>query len=96
MFDRLTGELLAAFPDMRMYAEAWTDSETVRQAVAQWPWGDVSIVQQLAAQLQLFHNVLLLNKLKEAAVREWYAGQVIERRRDGRELTPVELAMRPG
>ncbi|MCC5875877.1 MAG: DUF1016 family protein, partial [Candidatus Sumerlaeia bacterium] len=48
---------------MRAFAEAWPDLE---------------IVQQLAAQLPWFHNALLLDRIKDAATREWYARKAIE------------------
>lgn len=57
--------------DMRSFAEAW---------------GDISIVQKVAAQLPLFHNVMLLNNLNESDVREWDARTAIECHRDGGSL----------
>ncbi|KAF0242826.1 MAG: hypothetical protein FD180_3721 [Planctomycetota bacterium] len=74
VIDRLAGDLRAEFPDMsgfsprnlkymRSFAESWQES---------------SIVQQLAAQLPWWHNVILLTKLKESQDRTWYARKAIE------------------
>lgn len=70
--DRLSSDLRAAFPDMkglsprtlkymRAFAEAWPDREFVQQLAAQIPW---------------FHNCLLLERIQDAAVREWYIGAI--------------------
>ena len=74
VIDQLARDLKAEFPElkgfsprnlkyMRAFAAAWTDSE---------------FVQQLAAQLPWFHNVALLDKLKDPAQREWYARAAIQ------------------
>ncbi len=43
---------------MRLFAQAWPKDEFVQQAVGQIPWG---------------HNMVLLDKLKDPAIRLWYA-----------------------
>ena len=48
---------------MRAFAEAWPDLEFVQQVVALLPWG---------------HNVRLLDAVKAASERTWYARQAIE------------------
>ncbi|MDG5494881.1 PDDEXK nuclease domain-containing protein [Niveispirillum sp. BGYR6] len=74
VIDRLATDLRAAFPQMkgfsprnlkymRAFAEAWPDSEFVQQVAAQLPW---------------FHNVVLLDKLPNPEARRWYAAQAIE------------------
>ena len=74
VIDRLATDLHRAFPDMtgmsarnlkymRAFAQAWPRQEFVQQVVAQLPWG---------------HNVTLLDTVKGAAEREWYARQAIE------------------
>ena len=66
--ERLAHDLRAAFPDMkgfsprnlkymRAFAEAWPEAEFVQQAAAQLPW---------------FHNVVLLDRLPGAEIRRWY------------------------
>lgn len=68
VIDRLARDLRNAFPDMkgysprnlkymRAFAEAWPDTEFVRQAAAQLPW---------------YHQLALLDKLKTEAERRWY------------------------
>lgn len=72
--ERLANDLRRAFPEMtglsarnlsymRAFAEAWPDREFVQQVVALLPWG---------------HNVRILDAVKAAAEREWYARQAIE------------------
>ena len=48
---------------MRAFADAWPDPAIVQQVVAQLPWG---------------HNLRLLDRLKSAEERTWYARQTIQ------------------
>jgi predicted nuclease of restriction endonuclease-like (RecB) superfamily len=70
---RLAEDLHRAFPDMRgfsprnllfmrSFAEAYPDAAIVKQLVSQLPWGQV---------------IRLLQRVKEPAVREWYARQCV-------------------
>jgi predicted nuclease of restriction endonuclease-like (RecB) superfamily len=72
--ERLARDLRAEFPEiegfsprnlkyMRALAVAYPEGEFVQQVVAQIPWG---------------HNLLLLNKLKQPKLREWYASKTLE------------------
>ncbi len=72
--DRLALDLRKSFPEMkgislrnlkymRALAEAWPEEPIVQQLVAQLPWG---------------HNVRLLDLVKEAGERAWYARQAIQ------------------
>ncbi|QWP77947.1 DUF1016 family protein [Lysobacter sp. K5869] len=72
--DRLAADLSRAFPEMtgfsarnlkymRSFAEAWPDAAIVQQVVAQLPWGN---------------NLRLIEAVKSAEEREWYARQAIE------------------
>ncbi|HEX4966134.1 MAG TPA: PDDEXK nuclease domain-containing protein [Thermoanaerobaculia bacterium] len=74
VIDRLAADLHEAFPDMkgfsprnlkymRAFASAWPEREFVQQAAARIPW---------------FHNCLLLDRLPDAATREWYIKAVIQ------------------
>lgn len=74
VIDRLAADLGRAFPEMtglsarnlkymRAFAEAWSDPDFVQQVVAQLPWG---------------HNLRLLDAVKTAEERVWYARQAIE------------------
>ncbi|MBB5021364.1 PDDEXK nuclease domain-containing protein [Desulfurispira natronophila] len=73
VIDRLAHDLRNAFPDMkgfsprnlkymRAFAEAWPDSEFVQEVLAQLPW---------------YHQLALLDKLKTADERLWYAQKAI-------------------
>lgn len=68
---RLAADLRAEFPEMkgfsprnlaymRAFAAAWPDEQILQQAVAQLPWGHVTV---------------LLDRLDGHALRDWYAGQ---------------------
>jgi predicted nuclease of restriction endonuclease-like (RecB) superfamily len=74
VIDRLSHDLKDAFPEetgfsprnlkyMRKFAEAWTDIEIVQRCVAQIPWRS---------------NITLLDKVKDPALRLWYAQETIE------------------
>ena len=74
VIDRLSTDLRDAFPEMqgfsarnlkymRAFAEAWPDREFVQRTVAQIPWRS---------------NLTLLEKLKDADQRVWYAQQTIQ------------------
>lgn len=74
VIDRLSHDLRAAFPEMRGLSAR--NLKYMRAFAAAWP--DRSIVQQVAAQIPWFHNVILLNKLKDARTRLWYARKARE------------------
>ena len=74
VIERLSRDLCTAFPEMkgfsprnlkymRAFAEAYSDEQFVQQAAAQIPW---------------FHNCVLLDKITEPTVREWYVRQTIQ------------------
>lgn len=74
VIERLAHDLHTAFPDMkgfsranlmymRAFAEAWPDAAIVQQAVGQLPWG---------------HNLVLLSRLKDPALRIAYAQRALE------------------
>jgi len=48
---------------MRQFAEAWPDGAIMQRTVAQIPWRS---------------NLTLLEKLKDPAIRLWYAQRTIE------------------
>ena len=74
MIDRLSHDLQVEFPGvegfsprslkyMRSFAEAWPEKQ---------------IVQQIAALLPLGHHVVLLDRLKDGVLREWYLRAALE------------------
>jgi predicted nuclease of restriction endonuclease-like (RecB) superfamily len=62
-FPDMTGFSARNLWDMRRFYEAYAAQPILRQLVAEIPWG---------------HNLLLLNAVKDAAQREWYAAQIVE------------------
>jgi predicted nuclease of restriction endonuclease-like (RecB) superfamily len=74
VIDRLSYDLRQAFPDMsglsarnlkymRAFASAWSDREIVQAPLAQLTW---------------YHNLALIEKLDDRAVRLWYATRAVE------------------
>lgn len=74
VIDRLSKDLSLEFPDikgfstrnlkyMRKFAEQWADFEFVQGVLAQLPW---------------YHQIALLDKIKEPRQRLWYAQKAIE------------------
>lgn len=87
VIDRLARDLREAFPEMKgfstrnlMYMRDFSEA-----------WTDAAIVQQIAAQLPWFHNVVLINRVKDQATRTWYAQQAIA---DGWSRATLELQIR--
>ncbi|PIG97171.1 PDDEXK nuclease domain-containing protein [Deinococcus sp. UR1] len=74
VIDQLARDLKAEFPDLKGFSPR--NLKYMRAFAAAWP--DPEFVQQLAAQLPWFHNVALLDKLKDPAQREWYARAAIQ------------------
>ena len=74
VIDRLARDLRTAFPDMKGFSPR---NLTYLRAFAE-AWPEVSIVQQVVAQLPWGHNVVLLDKLSAADERRWYASRSIE------------------
>lgn len=73
VIERLARDLRSAFPEMhglsprnlgymKAFAEAWSDEQILQQVVAKLPWG---------------HNVRLIEQVKNAAERLWYAEQTL-------------------
>lgn len=74
IIDRLADDLRREFPEMkglssrnlkymRAFAEAYANEQIVQQAAAQIPW---------------WHNVVIITKLKDPELREWYIRACIE------------------
>jgi len=72
--DRLAQDLRRAFPDMRGFSRA--NLLYMRAFAAAYP--DETIVQQVAGQIPWFHNVVLIEKVKDSAARLWYARKTVE------------------
>ena len=74
VIDRLSHDLQIEFPGvegfsprslkyMRSFAEAWPDKPIVQQVAALLPWG---------------HHMVLLDRVKDAVLREWYLRPAVE------------------
>jgi predicted nuclease of restriction endonuclease-like (RecB) superfamily len=74
VIDRLSHDLQIEFPGvegfsprslkyMRSFAEAWPEQPIVQQVAALLPWG---------------HHMVLLDRVKDAALREWYLRAAVE------------------
>ncbi len=82
IIDRMAQDLTASFPGvsgfsirnlkyMRKLAEVYPDSQFVQAVLAQLPW---------------WHNLLILEKLKDSESRAWYAREVLKNGWSGRAL----------
>ncbi|MBE9041780.1 DUF1016 family protein [Oscillatoriales cyanobacterium LEGE 11467] len=74
VIERLSQDLKKGFPNMKGFSprNLWNMrrlSESVR---------DEPILQQVVAEIPWGHNLVLLNKIKEASEREWYIRKTIE------------------
>jgi len=74
VIDRLSVDLKYEFPEMNGFSSR--NLKYMRKFAECWP--DISIVQELLAQISWYHNLALLEKLKDQNLRLWYAHQSIE------------------
>ncbi|KVC54361.1 PDDEXK nuclease domain-containing protein [Burkholderia stagnalis] len=74
VIDQLARDLKSAFPDMRGFSPR--NLKYMRALAQAWPAAE--FVQQPAAQLPWFHLCTLLDKVKDPAARDWYAGKALE------------------
>lgn len=71
--DRLSADLRHEFPEMSGFSPR--NLRYMRSMATAWP--DEAIVQQVAAKLPWAHLHVLLDRLADQALRDWYAGQAI-------------------
>lgn len=74
VINRLAADLQKAFSDMKGFSPR--NLKYMRAFATAYP--DEQFVQQLAAQIPWFHNCVVLDKVKDAAEREWYISQTIQ------------------
>jgi predicted nuclease of restriction endonuclease-like (RecB) superfamily len=107
IIDRLAADLRRAFPEMKGFSR--TNLLYMRAFAEAYP--NESIVQQLAGQIPWGHNVILIDRVKDTAEREWYLRATLEYgwsravlitqietglyRRQGRAITNFERALPP-
>jgi predicted nuclease of restriction endonuclease-like (RecB) superfamily len=71
VIDRLSYDLKEAFPDMSGFSPR--NLKYMRKFADTWP--SKEIVQEVLAQISWYHNLALLEKLKDENMRIWYAKQ---------------------
>lgn len=74
VIDRLARDLQREFPDVQGFSAR--NLKYMRTFAMAWP--DAAFVQAVLAQLTWYHNVALIEKVKDVATREWYARAAIE------------------
>ena len=74
VIDRMSYDLKKAFPDMTGFSPR--NLKYMRKFAEIWP--NKKIVQATLAQISWYHNLALLEKLKDPQLRLWYARQTIE------------------
>ena len=74
VIQQISKDLAGTFPEMKGFSER--NLKYMRRFADLWP--DRSIVQQAAAQLPWWHNVILMDKLPIDADRQWYVQKAVE------------------
>ena len=74
VIDRLSRDLKNEFPDMRGFSPR--NLKYMRTFAGAWP--KKSIVQGVLAQLSWYHNIALIDKLKDHKSRLWYAQAALQ------------------
>ncbi len=74
VIDRLATDLQKSFPEMQGFSPR--NLKYMRAFAKAWP--DEAIVQAPLAQITWYHNLTLLERVKESSVRLWYARQTIQ------------------
>ena len=69
VIDRLSYDLKEAFPEMGGFSPR--NLKYMRKFAQSWP--EKEIVQEVLAQITWYHNLALLEKLKDSKLRLWYA-----------------------
>jgi len=74
VIDRMSHDLKAEFPDMTGFSPR--NLKYMRKFAEIWP--EQKIVQAALAQISWYHNLALIEKLKDPQLRLWYARKTIE------------------
>lgn len=89
VIDRISADLGKAFPDMKGFSPR--NLKYMRAFAAAWPKKE--IVQEVLAQITWYHNLALLEKLKDAKIRLWYARKTMEHGWS-RNILAIQIDMR--
>ncbi len=74
IIDSLSNDLKKTFPNMKGFSVR--NLKYMRQFAS--TYSNISIVQELLAQLSWYHNLTLIQKLKDNEIRMWYIYKTIE------------------
>ena len=74
IIDILSKDLREAFPNMKGFSIR--NLKYMRQFAYNYP--NITIVQEVLAQLPWYHNITLIQKIKDENVRQWYIEKTIE------------------
>lgn len=74
VIQRLSRDLKQAFPEMKGFSRS--NLMYMRAFAEAWP--ELSIIQEVLGQIPWYHNIGLLDKLKQPEERLWYARKTIE------------------
>ena len=74
VIDRLARDLAREFPEMKGFSPR--NLKYMRAFAEAWP--DEPIVQEALAQITWYHNITLLEKVKDPAERLWYVQQTLQ------------------
>jgi predicted nuclease of restriction endonuclease-like (RecB) superfamily len=74
VIDRLSADLRQAFPDMKGLSPR--NLKYMRAFAEAWP--ERSMVQETLAQITWYHNIALIEQIKDPQTRLWYAARVRE------------------
>lgn len=74
IIDSLSSDLKKTFPSMKGFSVR--NLKYMRQFAS--AYSDISIVQELLAQLSWYHNLTLIQKIKDDSIRIWYIYKTIE------------------
>lgn len=73
--DKLSRDLKVAFPSMKGFSPR--NLKYMLKFAREYP--SAEIVQQAAAQIPWFHNVVILERVKDKKAREWYVKKITEK-----------------
>lgn len=74
VIQKLSEDLQIAFPGVRGFSSR--NLKYMRALAEAWP--DNQIVQEVLAQITWYHNLALIEKLKQSEERLWYARQIVK------------------
>jgi predicted nuclease of restriction endonuclease-like (RecB) superfamily len=72
--DNLSRDLMAEFPDLKGFSVR--NLKYMRKFAEEYK--ELEFVQQVAAQIPWWHNVILMDKIKDNVKREWYIQKIME------------------